>query len=208
MILIGQYDSPFVRRVAIAMTLYGMAYEHRGWSVFGDADALGAVNPLRRVPTLLCDDGVALTDSAAILDWIDGLAGPDRALIPAAGTARRDALRRAALACGLADKAVSLFYERRLHDVVSPLWVERCTGQIADTAALLERERAACVDDWFGGDAPGHDDIAIACVWRFVAQAHPGLIDSAAHPALAAHSARAEALPVFAAISQPFVPPA
>ena len=28
MILIGQYDSPFVRRVAIAMHLYAMRYEH------------------------------------------------------------------------------------------------------------------------------------------------------------------------------------
>jgi glutathione S-transferase len=29
MILIGQFDSPFVRRVAIAMELYGLQYEHR-----------------------------------------------------------------------------------------------------------------------------------------------------------------------------------
>jgi hypothetical protein len=29
MILIGQYDSPFVRRVAIAMRLYGLHFEHR-----------------------------------------------------------------------------------------------------------------------------------------------------------------------------------
>ena len=29
MILIGRYDSPFVRRVGIALTLYGMAFEHR-----------------------------------------------------------------------------------------------------------------------------------------------------------------------------------
>ena len=40
MILIGQYDSPFVRRVAIAMRRYGIAYEHRPWSVFGDADKI------------------------------------------------------------------------------------------------------------------------------------------------------------------------
>ena len=40
MILIGQYDSPFVRRVAIAMRLYGIAFEHKPWSTFGDADKI------------------------------------------------------------------------------------------------------------------------------------------------------------------------
>jgi len=34
MILIGQYDSPFVRRVGIALTLYGLPFEHRPWSIF------------------------------------------------------------------------------------------------------------------------------------------------------------------------------
>lgn len=29
MLLIGQYDSPFVRRVGIALTLYGVEFEHR-----------------------------------------------------------------------------------------------------------------------------------------------------------------------------------
>ena len=53
MILIGQFDSPFVRRVGVALTLYGMAFEHRPWSVFGDAEAIAAYNPLRRVPTLV-----------------------------------------------------------------------------------------------------------------------------------------------------------
>lgn len=76
MILIGQYDSPFVRRVAVALQLYGFSYEHRPWSVFGDADRVAAVNPLRRVPTLITDDGEALLESSAILDWLDELAGP------------------------------------------------------------------------------------------------------------------------------------
>jgi hypothetical protein len=29
MILIGQYDSPFVRRVGIALALYSISFEHR-----------------------------------------------------------------------------------------------------------------------------------------------------------------------------------
>ena len=65
MILIGQYNSPFVRRVGIALHLYGMAFEHRPWSTFSDADRIAPFNPLRRVPTLVLDDGEALIESAA-----------------------------------------------------------------------------------------------------------------------------------------------
>ena len=77
MILIGQYDSPFVRRVAIALRLYGLAFEHRPWSTFGDADKIAPYNPLRRVPTLVLDDGEVLIESTAILDYLDELVGPD-----------------------------------------------------------------------------------------------------------------------------------
>jgi len=66
-ILIGQYDSPFVRRVAIAMRLYGLAFEHRPWSVFGDAEKLREVNPLMRVPALVLNTGEVLIESFAIL---------------------------------------------------------------------------------------------------------------------------------------------
>ncbi|MBN9058568.1 MAG: glutathione S-transferase N-terminal domain-containing protein, partial [Rhizobiales bacterium] len=58
MILIGQYDSPFVRRVAIAMHLYAIPFEHRPWSVFGDAKKIAPYNPLTRVPTLVDGDFV------------------------------------------------------------------------------------------------------------------------------------------------------
>ena len=63
MFLIGQYDSPFVRRVAIALRLYGIKYDHKPWSTFGDADQIAPFNPLRRVPTLVLDGGEALIDS-------------------------------------------------------------------------------------------------------------------------------------------------
>src|SRR3954447_19363028 len=122
MILIGQFDAPFVRRVAIALQLYDLKYEHRPWSTFGDAELIAPYNPLRRVPTLVLSDTESLIESAAILDYLDELAGPGKALIAESGPARRQALKICALATGLNDKAVSLFYERALHEKTSPAW--------------------------------------------------------------------------------------
>ena len=68
MILVGQNDSPFVRRVAVTLRHYGMAYQRKPLSVFADYDAVRALHPLGRVPILLLDDGETLADSAAILD--------------------------------------------------------------------------------------------------------------------------------------------
>ncbi len=85
MILVGQYDSPYVRRVAISLRMLGFAYEHDTRSVFGDFEAMRAINPLGRIPSLVLDGGEMLIDSAAILDWLDETVGPDRALIPPDG---------------------------------------------------------------------------------------------------------------------------
>ena len=208
MLLIGQYDSPFVRRVGIALTLYGMAFRHEGPSVFRNADEIARHNPLRRVPTLVLDDGLALTDSMAILDVLDDMAGRDRALFPPTGRPRWEAQRVAALACGLAEKAVSLFYEQALHEVTSDLWEQRCRAQIGDTLGRLEADWATRPGPFWGGEAIGHADIALACVWRFTQEAHPGLIANGRHPRLAELAARCEALPAFGAIAQPFSPPA
>jgi glutathione S-transferase len=207
MILIGQFDSPFVRRVAIALDLYKIPYEHRTWSTFGDADMLASFNPLRRVPTLVLDDGEALFDSFAILDWLDEIAGPEHALIARHGLERRAAMRICALATGLADKAVSLLYERILHKEISQVWVERCHSQIADVFTVLEADRAARSTQWWFGQMIGHADIAAACAIRFTREAHPGLFDTARWPALEHHASTCEALDQFRRIMQPLVPP-
>jgi glutathione S-transferase len=207
LILIGQYDSPFVRRVGIALRLYDMAFEHRPWSTFGDADRIAPFNPLRRVPTVVLDDGEVLIESAMILDHLDEVAGPERALIPASGSDRRQALKVCALATGLADKAVSLFYERVLHPQTSQVWLDRCATQIEDVLCALDAERSQRSGAYWYGDRIGHADIAVACALRFVGDAHPGSFDGARWPALAAHARRCEELPVFQEIAQPFSPP-
>lgn len=207
MILIGQYDSPFVRRVAVALRLYGVAYEHRPWSTFGDADRIAAFNPLRRVPTLVLDDGDVLIESTAILDWLDEAAGPERALIPANGQEQRQALKVCALATGLGDKAVALVYERVLHEHTSDVWLTRCQTQIADVLAALEADRAGRRTEYWFGNAIGHADIAVACVLRFLREAHPAVFDKTRWPALDGHTVRCEALAAFQAVVQPFYPP-
>lgn len=204
MILIGQFDSPFVRRVGIALRLYDMPFEHRPWSVWRDAEALGAINPLRRVPTLVLDDGTTLLDSVSILDALDEQAPEALRLIPARGAARRELLRVMVLATGLADKAVSLFYELFLHPIPADKWVERCTRQLGSVHDLLEKERAALRTPHWGGERLSHADIAVACALRFAAEALPGKFDLARFPALARHSQHCESLPVFQEISQPF----
>jgi glutathione S-transferase len=207
MFLIGQYDSPFVRRVAIALRLYGIAFEHKPWSTFGDADTIAPYNPLRRVPTLVLDNGEALIESAAILDYLDETVGPDRAMLPASGAERRRQLRIVALATGLGDKAVSLLYERVLRKERLELWIARCQAQISGVLEVLEQERAAVTTPYFLGERIGHADIAVACVLRFTREAHPTLFSAERYPALAAHAARCEALPPFQEIVQPLAPP-
>ena len=76
MILVGQYDSPFVRRVAISLHHYGIPFERNRLSVF--QPGMAEINPLVRIPSLVIDGDETLFDSAAILDYLDELAGPAR----------------------------------------------------------------------------------------------------------------------------------
>lgn len=206
MILIGQYDSPFVRRVGIALRLYGLAYAHQPWSTFGDGEKIAPFNPLRRVPTLVLSDGSVVIESAAILDYLDEQAG-EGALIPRAREARRAALYICALATGLADKAVSLIYETLLHTETSELWAARCRTQIAAVLEVLEGQYATLETPFWHGQSVGHADIAVVCAVSFVAEAHPDIIDATAWPRLSALVATCEALPVFQAVKQVFSPP-
>lgn len=207
MILIGQYDSPFVRRVAIALRLYGLRYEHRPWSTFRDAEKIAAYNPLLRVPTLVLDSDEVLVDSTTILDHLDELAGPDRRLVPSHGGGRREALKVCALATGLCDKMVSLFYECLMHETTSEVWIARCETQIGGVLDALEADRARHATLFWFGEQPGHADIAVACALRFLAEAHPAIHAPSRWPGLAAHAARCEGMDVFRSVVQRFDPP-
>jgi glutathione S-transferase len=154
------------------------------------------------------DDENVLFDSHLIIVHLETLVAPERSLWPAAEPDGHRALKVAALATGLADKGVSLFYEQQLHSQVSPLWVERCRAQIAGALSMLEEDRAERQTEHWFGERLGHADIAVACAIRHVTEALPDVVAMQDYPNLFAHCERLEATPVFREISQPFIAPA
>ena len=195
MTLVGQYDSPYVRRVAVSLRILGFAYEHDTRSIFADFDAMRRVNPLGRIPALVLDDGEVLIDSAAILDWLDGTVGPERALIPPSGPERRRALRIIALATGAIDKVGAAAYERLIRPAALrwPEWTLRCRTQGEGAIAALAAE------PWPERARLDQAEITTACTIRYVRMADPDLLPPGRFPTLDDLSERCENLPAFQA---------
>jgi glutathione S-transferase len=185
MILVGQYDSPYVRRVAISLKILGFAYEHDTRSVFGDFQSMLKTNPLGRIPTLIRDDGSSLVDSAAILDWLDEKAGPERALIPPSGAAREEALQRIALATGTVDKIGAANYERLIRPSAYrwPEWTERLLTQCHGGLEALNAR------DW-PASRVDQAQITTGCMLFYIRVTDPAAMPNGRYPALDALAAR------------------
>jgi len=211
MILIGQFDSPFVRRVGIAMRWYGQAFEHRPYAVFRDAELIARFNPLRKVPTLVLDDGTVLTESFVCLEHIDERAATEngedwqRLLLPRRGRMRLDGLRLSGFATGAMDKMVTLIYENAVRERRSDAWIERCARQLLDTLTYLDGACAARKGPYLLGSSLSHADIAFCCAHTLASEALPELLGEQELPALRAQAEYLESMPEFAATRQAFV---
>lgn len=196
MILIGQYDSPYVRRVAVAMHLLGVPFERAPVSTFREVARMREMNPTLRIPALVLDDGGLLTDSTAILDWLDDQAGPERALMPPGGTLRRRCWQVVALAIAANDKAKDIVYERGLRptEKVHEPWVERCRGQLEAALAALDRHEPR---PWLLGERLTQADVTVACSISFMRKALPEALPAGRYPNLEHLSEACEALPAF-----------
>ena len=138
--LIGVNRSPFTRRVAITLHIYGIPFEQRPLSGFGNRAEVRVANPLGRIPALMLDDGEMLVDSGAIIDHLDEVYGRDRALTPAAGADRRAVLKVAAIMMGACDKGLQAAYERnhRPPEKLHQPWIDDCTAQMANALAMVD----------------------------------------------------------------------
>ena len=197
--LIGRYDSPYVRRVGVSLHVLGQAFEYLPLSPFSQAAEFRKFSAIGRMPVLLLDNGETLIDSAAILDYLDQLCGPARALLPARGAQRRQCLRLLAFATAACDKTIAINYERRRpRDKIFPDWIARCRTQLDAALGALEEAGLALADN-----RPLQQvEISTACMFSYVRRVEPEAVAKGVYGALERLTAGCEARPEFMACPQ------
>lgn len=206
-VLVGMLDSPFVRRVAITMELYGLPYSNLPLRTVGDQEKFAAYSPLKRAPTLILPGGDALFDSHLILEHLDEVASPSAHLRPISLSERTKMRQVVGVSAGLADKAVSALYELIFHppEARNERLLRRIVGQLEDSLNWLE-DRAPEAD-FLLGKSLCHADILVGTAMRFSREVHPTFIDWSRGPKVQAWCERLEAMPAFAKTYLPVEPP-
>jgi glutathione S-transferase len=197
--LVGRYDSPYVRRVAVSLHVLAIPFEHVPLSPFSQSAELRRFTAIGRMPALVLDNGETLIESGAILDHLDEVAGPVRALIPSAGVARRNSLRILASATAACDKAIAINYERRRpSEIISVDWLNRCRSQLGAALDELETLRLILVDH----RQLRQVEITTACAYAYIQRVVPEAVDGGHYAWLARLSVACEARPEFKACPQ------
>lgn len=194
----GFWRSLATYRVRIALNLKGVAVPETMVDLdAGDqhAPSFRAINPMGAVPALVLDDGTVLTQSLAILEWIEET-HPTPPLLPDGAAAR--ARIRALCAITAAD--------------THPLVVPRVQGYLGKAFGADDAARRTWAAHWFtlglqayeaqvgagpfcAGDAPG---LADCCLASHVAGAERFGADLQPFPAVRRIQGACMALPAFA----------
>lgn len=194
--LIGMLDSPYVRRVAVSLAFYDVAFEHQPLSVFSTFEAFSALNPVVKAPTLILDDGTRLIDSSLILSYFETQAGEHHKLLPSTPAALASDLALLGVILAASEKAVQHVYEHKLRPVEKQHqpWTDRVTGQLLaacrewDAALATRRMTLEKVDQVM---------ITSAVVWSFIQLMIPEVVRAGDFPAIAQHTLQMEALDAF-----------
>jgi glutathione S-transferase len=143
--LLYQTHSPYARKVLVAAHEMGLQHRlcvvHHETSPTRRNEEVAALNPLGKVPVLICDDGAVLFDSNVICEYLDGM-HPNARLIPGEPAARFRALKMQALAQGIADAGIAARWEaaRRPARLRWPTMHDAQVQKIALACDFLERE--------------------------------------------------------------------
>ena len=189
--------SPFARKVRVALREKWIEYEE-GMDVPWNPDTKApSLNPLGKIPILICEDGHTVFDSSVIIEYLETL-GQDPQLIPREPTERVNVRQIEALADGVSDAVVLIVLEsKRRADLISQDWLTRQRAKVdAGLKALSDMLKGRT---WFVGDHITVADIAAACALAYVDTRIPDVAWRTKHPGLVAFSNRLESRPSFAA---------
>lgn len=205
--LIGSYRSPFTRRVAVSLNVLDIPFELEELLASQNREAVARYHPLMRVPAIVWEDGEVLVESSAILDAIDDMVGPDRALVPPTGRDRRHVMKITSIALGTIDKAQWAYYEGRYHppEKVHQPWIDHNEDQVQSGLDYLDKLAAAAgTDCWLGlPDRMTQADITGTVAYSFANafRPHLGIADRFAN--LRQLAERCEATDAFRAAGLP-----
>jgi glutathione S-transferase len=184
--------SPFVRKCRVVASELNIALD-LAETTARDDEGLRHINPLKKIPALVLDDGMVLYDSRVICEYLNtvgkGMFFPD-------GAARWTALRRQALADGVMDAAVANRYEViQPREIQNADFMARYMTTIRAGLAALEREMLA--------PEPAIGEIAIGCMLGYLDFRYADLAWRASHPRLARWFATLSNRPAMAATAPP-----
>jgi glutathione S-transferase len=197
--IIGNYISPYVRKVLVCLDMKGLDYEIDPITPFIGNDEFSRISPLRRIPVLI-DGDLVLNDSSVICQYLEDK-HPQPSLYPA------DIARRAK-ARWLEEYADTYLADVLIWRLFYQLAIRKYIFQEPTDEAVVQRAREEQIPaalDYLETQLPAEGfifgelsvaDISIACYFRtasFVRYA----VDAARWPRTAAFVQKMLALPPF-----------
>jgi glutathione S-transferase len=197
--IIGNYISPYVRKVLVCLELKGLDYEIDPITPFVGNDDFSRISPLRRIPVLI-DGELALNDSSVICQYLEDK-HPQPSLYPADIAQRAKARWLEEYAdTHLADVLIwRLFYQLAIRKHIFKEPTDEAIVQRAkevEIPAALDYLETQLPEAGFIFGELSIADISVACYFRtasFVRYA----VDAERWPRTASFVQRMQALPVF-----------
>ena len=184
--LIVSSTSPYARKVRIVMAEKRIECQLEMMDVWSPDTRIQEFNPLGKVPCLIMEDGGAVFDSRAIVEYLDTLT-PVSHLIPVNGRERVEVRTWESLADGMLDAAILVRLERTLRPAhqQADTWSQRQMSKV--DAAVVSASSGLGERPWCNGQSYTLADIALGCALGWIAFRFPSIDWRTTHPNLARH---------------------